>query len=420
MKRLKFVAAILIALVLLIGTVQSVGAFSNVTSNNSAVTGVVNPVINVATKLAFIHQPTDAAVGGSISPAVTVAIEDAEGNIVTTLTEAIMVVICNNPSGAALRGTNVVNAVNGVATFTNLYIDKPGTGYTLSASTPCGMVGSSNPFNIIGSGGQDSPPRLLQITVTGLIVNSPPMLINEGSCIQGNYQLENAEGTVTLDVPIYNGCWDAAGHALTRIDATPTVSPSSDSEGNSAILAYTFGPDGAHFNPPLVLTLKYDSPSLAGLLENSLYAAGWDGSNWQRLGSAIDTTQKTITIQISHFSTYAVMGKVMPPPVIVLTPASPTTTAVIPLVSSTPSVTTTLPALVVPATAVVPAAVTEPTASVTTTQVAPSPEMASSTTAASPQPDHSASLMVWIGFGAGFLFILLFIILMFRRGRQNE
>jgi len=89
------------------------------------------------------------------------------------------------------------------------------------------------------------------------------MLINEGSCIQGNYQLENAEGTVTLDVPIYNGCWDAAGHALTRIDATPTVSPSSDSEGNSAILAYTFGPDGAHFNPPLVLTLKYDSPSLA-------------------------------------------------------------------------------------------------------------------------------------------------------------
>jgi hypothetical protein len=414
MKRLKFVAAILIALVLLIGTVQSVVAFSNVSRNNSAVTGVVNPVIDIATKLAFIHQPTDTAAGNCISPAVTVAIEDADGNIVTSLTEAIMVVIYNNPSGAALSGTNVVNAVNGVATFTNLYIDKPGTGYTLSASTPCGMVGSSNPFNVIGSGGQDNSPVLLQITVTGLIVNSPPMLIDEGGYIQGNYQLKNAEGTVTLDVPQYNGCWDTVGHALTRIDAAPTMSLSSDSEGNSAILAYTFGPDSAHFNPPLVLTLKYGTTSFAGLLENSLYAAEWDGTNWQRLGSAIDTTQKTITIQVSHFSAYAVMGKVLPPPVIVFTPASPTTTAVIPLVSSTPSVTTTPPGLPVPA------AVVDPTASATTTQGAPSPELASSTTMASPQPDHAASWPVLVGIGSGFLIILLFIILMFRRGSKNE
>ena len=46
------------------------------------------------------------------------------------------------------------------------------------------------------------------------------------------------------------------------------------------------------------------------MLENSLYTEGYDGTQWQRIDGVINKAQKTITIQISHFSTYAVMGKV--------------------------------------------------------------------------------------------------------------
>ena len=126
--------------------------------------------------------------------------------------------------------------------------------------------------------------------------------------------LPSTDGTVTLDVPNTNGCWDNEGNALTSINAGITTAPPANNGDNAVVLAYTFGPDGANFNPALTLTLKYDTAiSTAKVLENSLYAVGWDGTQWQTLSGVINKAQKTITIQISHFSTYAVMGKVMPP-----------------------------------------------------------------------------------------------------------
>ena len=49
---------------------------------------------------------------------------------------------------------------------------------------------------------------------------------------------------------------------------------------------------------------------------------------WQMLSGVINKAQKTITIQISHFSTYAVMGKVLPPPPVTAVVVPPTTNAI--------------------------------------------------------------------------------------------
>jgi hypothetical protein len=47
-----------------------------------------------------------------------------------------------------LSGTKTVNAVNGVATFSDLSIDQVGNGYTLTV-TSAGIIGAeSAPFNI--------------------------------------------------------------------------------------------------------------------------------------------------------------------------------------------------------------------------------------------------------------------------------
>ena len=81
----------------------------------------------------FTVQPSSTTAGSPLAPPVQVAIEDANGNVVTSATPAITVAIGTNPSGGVLSGTQTVNAVAGVATFGNLAIDKAGTGYTLSA-----------------------------------------------------------------------------------------------------------------------------------------------------------------------------------------------------------------------------------------------------------------------------------------------
>ena len=85
-------------------------------------------------KVVFTTQPSNVAAGAIISPAVQVSVEDANGNVVTTDNSNVTVAIGTNPGGGTLGGTLTVAAVNGVATFSDLSINKAGTGYTLTAS----------------------------------------------------------------------------------------------------------------------------------------------------------------------------------------------------------------------------------------------------------------------------------------------
>jgi hypothetical protein len=99
-----------------------------------------------AAKLAFVQQPTNASAGATISPAVTVAVEDANGNTVTTDTSTVTLTLS---SGTFASGSNTVSAaaVNGVATFGNLVINTAGT-YTLAASDGSLTGATSNAFTI--------------------------------------------------------------------------------------------------------------------------------------------------------------------------------------------------------------------------------------------------------------------------------
>jgi len=56
--------------------------------------------------------------------------------------------IGTNPSGGTLTGTTSVTASAGVAAFSQLRIDKAGTGYTLIASSAGLTPATSNAFNI--------------------------------------------------------------------------------------------------------------------------------------------------------------------------------------------------------------------------------------------------------------------------------
>jgi len=96
---------------------------------SGSTSGPVQPTgVGPAAKVVFTVQPSNAVAGGVITPAVQVAIQDAQGNTVTTATTSITVAIGTNPASGTLSGTTTVAAVSGVATFSNLSLNPAGTG----------------------------------------------------------------------------------------------------------------------------------------------------------------------------------------------------------------------------------------------------------------------------------------------------
>jgi hypothetical protein len=102
----------------------------------------------IPTKLVVTTQPANAAALSPFGTQPVVQAQDAAGNLGINFTGAVTAAIGTNPAGGVLSGTNPVNATAGVASFTNLAIDKPGNGDTLAFSA-AGLTGTaSNPFNV--------------------------------------------------------------------------------------------------------------------------------------------------------------------------------------------------------------------------------------------------------------------------------
>jgi len=98
-------------------------------------------LIGPASHLDFQTRPHDEIAGRIIGdPYVQLRGEDAGGNLDTTFTGLVTVVIGDNPGGGTLSGTTSATAVRGLATFPNLSIDKVGAGYTIVFSS-AGLLG---------------------------------------------------------------------------------------------------------------------------------------------------------------------------------------------------------------------------------------------------------------------------------------
>jgi hypothetical protein len=97
-------------------------------------TVTVNPA--AAARLVFVAGPTSVSANTVMSPAVTVAIEDSFGNVVTTSTASVSIGV-DPVSGAGVTpsGTLTVAAVNGLATFSTLKFSPSKPGVKLSATT---------------------------------------------------------------------------------------------------------------------------------------------------------------------------------------------------------------------------------------------------------------------------------------------
>jgi hypothetical protein len=102
-----------------------------------------------AARLGFVGQPPSGSPAGQpLAPPVRVAVQDDIGRTVTVATTAITLALSEAPAGATLAGTLTVNAIQGVATFNDLRLDKAGNGFTLRATAAPLSPAISTPFSI--------------------------------------------------------------------------------------------------------------------------------------------------------------------------------------------------------------------------------------------------------------------------------
>ena len=60
--------------------------------------------------------------------------------------------------------------------------------------------------------------------------------------------------------------------------------------------------------------MSYDPESLPDrIVENGLYITYWDGLQWLTLESTVHTESNTVSAEISHFTQFALAGKLTPP-----------------------------------------------------------------------------------------------------------
>ena len=103
------------------------------------------PDYGAATQLVFMVQPSTTAAFQPIAPAVKVEIRDAQGRLVANATSTVHLDL---NGASSMAGSTSAAAVGGVATFSNILIPTPGTGYTLTASSLSLVAATSQAFNV--------------------------------------------------------------------------------------------------------------------------------------------------------------------------------------------------------------------------------------------------------------------------------
>jgi hypothetical protein len=177
------------------------------TISGSGVTG--NPAVFTATarvgsanKLVFTTQPSNVGVNSPISPAVTVQVQDAVGNLVSSNAQVVLT-LGGNPTGATLSGTTTRAAAGGTATFDNLRINKAGTGYTLTATSPSGLIGASSAAFNVTNPGPTANGDTYPVNEDGVLnVPAPGVLGNDtdpnGDPLTAIKQSDPTKGTLTF------------------------------------------------------------------------------------------------------------------------------------------------------------------------------------------------------------------------------
>ncbi len=282
----------------------TIGASISGTSVGTSANLTVNP--GTASTLAFTTQPSSPnAAGSAFGTQPVVTVRDAQGNTVTSSSASITIAIGTNPGAGALSGTATVSAVNGVATFSGLSINKSGTGYTLSATSAGLSSATSSTFTIQAGAAttlafttQPSSPNTAgsafgtQPVVTVQDSNGNTVTTSTASitiAIGTNPGSGALSGTATVSA--VNGIATFSGLSINKSGIGYTLSASSAGLTSATSSTFTIQAGAA---TTLAFTTQPSSPNTAGSAFGTQPVVTVQDSN----GNTVTTSTASITIAI--------------------------------------------------------------------------------------------------------------------------
>ncbi|MGQ0701723.1 MAG: Ig-like domain-containing protein, partial [Gemmatimonadales bacterium] len=197
---------------LVIGIRQGGPVTISATAEGKIGTGSVFVSDRPADRLGFLSQPPLNAIAGQPLAPIQIAVQDNLLVTVSGATNPVTIALADNPGGGTLSGTTTRNAVDGIATFDDLVLDRAASGYRLRVTSIGLTPAISNSFTLSpGSASQGSfttaPPSAAQ---SGLALNPQPVIqLRDGS---GN-PVSQSGVTITAGVNQVSAIRDSASAA---------------------------------------------------------------------------------------------------------------------------------------------------------------------------------------------------------------
>jgi len=239
------------------------------------------PLAGAAQRLVFSTQPAGGAAGAALATQPTVQVQDDNGNVATTFNGTVSVFLASNPTGATLTGTTVLTFTAGSATFTNLSLNKAGTGYQLLAMSSTLPWALSQTFDVAAV--PNPVPTLTALSPNNTLVNSQPLALT----VTGTNFTEDS--TVLFGGQARATLFISATQLLavlpeTDLDAvgtfTITVASPAPGGGTTASLTFTVNAQPTPNTPPQMLSqaTAFPNPAVPGQVV-SFNAAAFDLEN---------------------------------------------------------------------------------------------------------------------------------------------
>ncbi len=190
------IAQVFLTLGATLGTYTTTAAVDGLAGSPVTFTSIGEP--GQAARLAFLSQPATAVVGQTLA-AISVEIQDAQGNRVAGATNRVTI---TSSVAGSLVGDNQENAVDGVATFSALAINRAGTGFNLTARASALTDATSSDFDI-GQG-----------ATTTAITGRVPSASVTGQSVTISYDINvtaPAAGSLTGSVQVSDGTQSCSG-----------------------------------------------------------------------------------------------------------------------------------------------------------------------------------------------------------------
>jgi hypothetical protein len=228
-----------------LGLDKAAGGYTLVASGgglNAATTSTITIVPAAAAQWTIASQPPASVTAGAPIGMVVTA-RDSFGNTTTSFNGSVTVSIIANPGGASLGGTVTRTATAGMASFTDLTLNRAGAGYTLSAS---------------GSGLASATTTTLSVNAAAatqwVVTTQPPSSVSAGTgfgmVLKAQDSFGNVDPTFNKTVTVALGA-NPGGASLAgtlTLNAAAGIATFSGLSLNKAVSGYTLVVSGGSLN----------------------------------------------------------------------------------------------------------------------------------------------------------------------------